>query len=276
MKIDHVADMHINHWVPFIPNQLKWEKRTREFVRRILRKKTGEVLVLAGDFSEVNAQTIWVLDEASKHYEMVYWTFGNHDLYLLSKRDNKKYKHHSLNRVKEVIEKTAHIENVIPLIQRTHTFKGKTFAGDVLWYLPKSMQDWDFYRNVSNDSAYIKHQEAWNMDDVARLLYKSSADWYDGVEGQDIDVMVTHVPPVHPSISPYSPNGCYHSTVPFLAAPHWICGHSHLQGVFEKAGTTFHMNCVGYPNAYDNAQRFELPGDKVDSQLVIDVQTFTI
>lgn len=276
MKVDYVSDIHINHWVPFIMNQLKWEKRTRDFVRRLLRKGNGEVLILAGDFSEINAQTIWVLDEASKHYEMVYWTFGNHDLYLLSKKDNKKYKNHSLNRVTEIIEKTAHLANVVPLIQRTHTFKGKTFAGDALWYLPKTMEDWEFYRNVSNDSAYIKHNEAWTMDDVARVLYKSSADWYDSLEGQDIDVMATHVSPVHPSISPYTPNGCYYSSVPFLAAQHWVCGHSHLQGEFQKAGTTFYMNCVGYPDAYSDARAFELPGDKVDDQLIIDIKSFTL
>lgn len=276
MKIDHFSDIHINHWVPFNANQLKWEARSREFVRRLIQKKEGNVLVIAGDFSEMNIQTVWVLDECSKHYEMVYWTFGNHDLYLLSKRDGKRYDLNSLNRVQEVIEKTAHLSNVVPLIQSTHEYKGVRFAGDALWYLPKTMEDWEFYRNVSNDSAYIHHAEAWNRDDVPRLLYKSSADWYDTLENEKIDVMVTHVPPVHPSISPYSPNGCYHSTVPFLASANWICGHSHLQGTFEKAGTTFHMNCIGYPSQYARAKAYEIPLEDVDDVLKLDVQTFEI
>lgn len=276
MNIDNVSDIHINHWVPFITNQLKWEQRTRAFVKRLLRNGTGEVLVLAGDFGESNIQTIWLLDEASKHYEMVYWTFGNHDLYLLSKNDTKRYVNHSLNRVDEVIQKTSHLKNVVPLIKNVHEFKGKRFAGDALWYLPKTMADWEFYRNVSNDSAYILLNEAWNMEDVARLLYKSSADWYDTLEKEDIDVMVTHIPPVHPPISPYEPNGCYHTTVPFLAAPHWVCGHVHLQGEFQKAGTHFHLNCIGYPQSYSNARAFELPGDNVDETLTIDIKTFRI
>ncbi|MCY9419432.1 hypothetical protein MOF50_23060, partial [Bacillus inaquosorum] len=30
MKIDYVSDIHINHWIPWNVNQIKWEKRTRE------------------------------------------------------------------------------------------------------------------------------------------------------------------------------------------------------------------------------------------------------
>lgn len=276
MKIDHVSDIHINHWVPFIMNQLKWEARTREFVQRLLRNGNGEVLVLAGDFSEMNNQTLWVLDECSKHYERVYWTFGNHDLYLLSGKESKKYQWHSLNRIQELVEKTAHLSNVIALNQQVDEFKGVRFAGDVMWYLPKTRMDWDFYKNSSNDSNYIFHDEASTLEDVARLLYKSSADWYDTLEHEAIDVMISHVPPVHPTISQYPSNGCYETSVPFLAASHWICGHNHIQGEFEKAGTRFHMNCVGYPDAYQFARAFELPGETVDNRLRVDVQTFEV
>lgn len=66
-------------------NQIKWEKRTREIVNRLISNGNGEVLVIAGDFTEWNQQTLWVLDEAAKQYEKVYFTYGNHDLYLLSK-----------------------------------------------------------------------------------------------------------------------------------------------------------------------------------------------
>lgn len=276
MKIDYVTDLHINHWIPFQMNQLKWEKRTRDFVKRLLRKGNGEVLLLGGDFSEMNTQTLWVFDECAKHYERVYWTFGNHDLYLLSKNDNKKYKHHSLNRVQELIEKTAHLENVVPLVKSVETYKGITFAGDALWYLPKTLQDWEFYKNVSKDSSYIHHNEAWGMEDVARLLYKGSADWYDTLEGQEIDVMLTHVPPVHPKLSQYPANAIYHSPVPYLSANHWVCGHDHLQGTFEKAGTHFYMNAIGYPDAYEHVRAYEVPGDNVDPVLTLDVMTLEI
>lgn len=81
MKIIYGSDIHINHWLPFINNQERWEKRTKSWVDILCKRSPGDVLVLAGDFSEMNRQTIWILEVASQHYERVYWTFGNHDLY---------------------------------------------------------------------------------------------------------------------------------------------------------------------------------------------------
>lgn len=69
MKIDYVSDLHINHWIPWNNNQIKWEKRTREIIRRLISNGNGEVLIIAGDFTEWNQQTLWVLDEVAKQYE---------------------------------------------------------------------------------------------------------------------------------------------------------------------------------------------------------------
>ena len=275
MKIDYVTDLHVNHWMQFISNQLKWEERTRKWTRHLIRHGHGEVIVVAGDFSEVNAQTKWVLDELSKHYERVYWTFGNHDLYLLSKKDKKRYSD-SRGRLESLIEDTKYLENVVPLIKRTDVFKGVTFAGDAMWYLPKSQEDWAFYRGTSNDSRYIELNTAWSVDDVARQLYKESMDWYDTLEGETVDVFVSHVPPVHPPMSQYPPNACYQSPVQFLASKNWICGHDHQQGTFEKAGTTFYMNSIGYPEAYAEAKIHEVPAERIDSVLNFGVQTFEV
>lgn len=275
MIIDYVTDLHVNHWIWFTTNQLKWEQRTRAWIRHLIRNGHGEVIIIAGDFSEVNVQTKWVLDEISKHYKRVYWTFGNHDLYMLSKKDKKRYSD-SMGRLNNLIEITSYLENVIPLIKRVDEYEGVRFAGDALWYLPKSLKDWDFYKGTSNDSSYIQLNSAWSMEDVPRQLYKESMDWYDTLEHQQIDVMVSHVPPVHPSLSKYPPNACYMTDVPFLASSHWVCGHDHLQGTFEKAGTTFYMNGIGYPNAYQKVQANVLPGETVDPVLTFELKSFEI
>ncbi|MDA1475271.1 hypothetical protein [Bacillus changyiensis] len=49
MKVDD-ASLHMNHHVPFMKDQLKWEARTREWARNILRTGYGSVLIIAGDF----------------------------------------------------------------------------------------------------------------------------------------------------------------------------------------------------------------------------------
>lgn len=275
MIIDYVTDLHVNHWVWFQPNQLKWEKKTREWTKHLIRNGHGEVLIIGGDFGEWNVQAMWVLDEVSKHYKRVYWTFGNHDLYMISKKDQKRYVD-SKGRLENLIEKTAYLENVVPLIKRVDVFEGVTFAGDALWYLPKTQQGWDFYKGTSNDSNYVKLNSAWNVEDVPRMLHKESMDWYDTLENEKIDVMVTHVPPVHPKLSHYPPNTCYMTDVPFLASTRWVCGHDHLQGTFEKAGTTFYMNGIGYPDVYDKVVANILPPEHVDEKLTFELKSLTI
>lgn len=256
MQIDYISDLHINHHIPFVNNQLKWEKRTKTWTESLMNTGTGKVLVLAGDFSEWNRQTIWFLEEASKHYEKVFFVTGNHDYYLLSKSQKEKYID-SKGRQAELIELASTISGVEPLIRGVSNYKGKVFAGDSLWYLPKTIEDWTFYKSVSNDSNFISvlnigDYSSAGKEDQVRFLYKEALDWYDTLEGKHIDLMISHVPPVHPPISTYKQNALYDCPVPFLASDHWICGHQHIQGNFEKAGTSFWMNALGYPEEHLN------------------------
>lgn len=275
MKIDYASDLHINHWMTWTNNQMKWEYRTRQLTNRLIKNGHGEVLVLPGDFSEWNNQTLWILDEAAKSYEKVYFTFGNHDLYLISKNQRKKYID-SLGRLNDLVTRASEIPNVIPLIKNTDTFKGKVFAGDAMWYLPKTQKDWDFYRGVSNDSEYIKIN-GHTIDDIPRKLYKDSMDWYDTMEDVEVDVFVSHVPPIHNPFSPFEPNGCYMTTLPFINAKHWICGHDHMQREFTKDGINFHMNAIGYAQDYSNyPQRNVIPEGKIDEYKTFGVKTFEI
>lgn len=274
MIIDYASDLHMNHWMIWTENQLEWEKRTRALTRHLIRDGHGEVLVLAGDFSEWNCQSLWILNEAAKYYERVFFTFGNHDLYLLSKSQQKKYSD-SLGRLEELIKQASHIPNVVPLIKETYTYKGITFAGDAMWYLPTSPEDWSFYRNISNDSDCIKIAGC-PADNIPRLLHKESLDWYESLDNQKIDVFVSHVPPVSDPSLPFGPNSCYVTEVPFLAAKHWICGHDHLQSQFEKAGTHFHMNAIGYAGHYSNYRINSIPEERPDDYKLFGIKSFTI
>lgn len=274
MLVDYVSDLHFNHWMIWNENQIKWEKNTRDLVGRLLQSKKGEVLVLAGDFGEHNAQAVWILDECAKYYDRVYFTYGNHDLYLISNRVKKKFKD-SLGRIESLVESVSYLDNVVPLIRTVDEYKGKVFAGDVMWYLPDSA-GWDFFMNNSNDSNYIS-VNGYSVKDAVRKMYKDSMDWYDSLEGRHIDLFVSHVPPVHNPNSRYGANSCYMVNVPFLASDKWICGHDHYQGMFEKAGTTFYMNCIGYPDEYSRYTRENVvPGDVVDEVREFGVKTIII
>lgn len=275
MKVDYVSDLHFNHWMTWIDNQLKWEKRTRDLTNRLIGNGNGEVLIIAGDFGEWNCQALWILDEASKHYERVYFTYGNHDLYLLSKNQKKKYRD-SIGRLEEFVEKASKIKKVVPLIKSVDTYKGKVFAGDMMCYLPKTLKDWQFFKEVSNDSNYIIIN-GYTRENGIRKMWKESQDWYESIENINIDVFVSHVPPVHNPFSPFEPNMLYMVDVPYINANNWVCGHDHIQNKFTKAGVNFYMNAIGYPQHYDKyPSRNAIPEQDVDTYKSFELKTFEI
>ncbi|MGG4434501.1 metallophosphoesterase [Priestia megaterium] len=275
MKVDYASDLHFNHWMRWTENQIKLEKRIRELTNRLIENGNGEVLVLAGDFSEYNSQALWILDEAAKSYERVYWTFGNHDLYLVSKSQKKKYGD-SMGRLDELITESHGIKNVVPLVKNVDVYKGKTFAGDAMWYLPQNLKDWTFYRAVSNDSGYISIN-GYSKNDMTKKMHNDSIKWYQTLKNRDIDVFVSHVPPLHPPESHEKPNGCYQTIVPFMNTKHWICGHQHLQCEFDRARTRFHMNAIGYRDHYSNPPAInEIPRGKIDKTKSFGIRTFEI
>lgn len=274
MKIDYISDIHINHWATWHTNQEKFKRKTIDIFNKLIENGNGEILIIGGDFSEWNVQSKWVLETASKQYERVYWTYGNHDMYLLSKNQQSKYGD-SKGRLNELVEITSHLDNVIPLIKTTDTYKGVTFAGDMLWYLPKTQQDWSFFKQVSNDSKYIS-LGGYSKEDMVRNLWKESQDWYETLEDKHIDVMVTHVPPVHNPYSIYGVNNLYITHVPFIAAKHWVVGHDHLQANYTKIDTQFYANCIGYAQDYDNYKTNTVPEGKIDTYKNFGIKTFTI
>lgn len=275
MKIDYVSDLHFNHWMKWTVNQLKWEKRTRELTKRLIENGNGEVLVIAGDFGEWNCQALWILEEASKQYERVYFTYGNHDLYLLSKRIRRKYGD-SLGRLDDLIKEASKIKNVVPLVKSVDVYKGKVFAGDVMWYLPENPQDWEFYNEESNDSAYIKIN-GYDKEDAVRHMWEESTNWYTSIKRIGVDVFVSHVPPIHNPYSPFEPNTCYMVNLPFINAKNWIFGHDHFQNSFKRNGVNFHINAIGYPSEYDKIGKVNLvPQYEVDTYKSFELKTFEI
>ena len=75
MKIDYVSDLHINHWIPWDNDQIKWERRTREIIRRLIsnwqkKKKTCCSLIIILQSTVAGKQGIGT-----------YGAFGDRDTY---------------------------------------------------------------------------------------------------------------------------------------------------------------------------------------------------
>lgn len=263
MIVNYISDVHLDSQVPFHKNQNKWEQRTKQFTSDLviekrkneLKKESGllkkeikgikdQIMVLAGDFSHYNKQTLWFLEIMSMYYEHVFFVFGNHDYYLVSGNQLKKYQE-SLTREKELLSQVNYLDNVTPLVKGIVDYKGIRIAGDMLWYLPNKESDWYFYNNLSADSEYL-YQKGVSKEEMIKNLNAKSLFWYNTLFSKKVDLMVSHVPPVQSPLTPFKANSCFYTTVNFLVAKYWICGHQHTKGVFHKAGTTFYMNPGGY------------------------------
>lgn len=89
----------------------------------------SEVLVLAGDISHFNQQSFDTLHFFSEHYKQIFFVFGNHDYYLISKKQRRKYHETSNEREKELLEMVTALHNVHVL--RDNSIR---FAGSTSWY----------------------------------------------------------------------------------------------------------------------------------------------
>lgn len=246
MKISYISDIHLDFHVPFTKNQIKFEKRTKDFIRELVKtdEKRKEVLVIAGDLSHFNKQSFWAIDEFSKIYERVLVNFGNHDYYLISNNQSHKYKNHSDNRIKELVNMLKNLPNVHVFTDYSPIFKYKNvrFGGLTMWYPLNTPEKLKYFNDVSNDSKLIKGlniQEAYNED---KKLYNRLLE-------EKIDVLVTHVP-VFKVDTHYANNNthCYMSPVGIINAKKLIFGHVHEQEVYKMKGYDAYVNALGYPD----------------------------
>lgn len=248
MKISYLSDMHLDFHVPFHKNQRKWRERTITFVQQLIETDDVErkVLVIAGDISHFNNQSFWILEEFAKSYELVFFTLGNHDFYLVSKNQSTKYKQRSLNRVNELLTMVEALENVKVLIgfEKHHITTNITIAGDTFWYPVETMDQIAFFHNISNDSQLIE-----NIDISLEHTYSMTN--YNKLDSATI--IATHIPPITiNSHHLYNSTTCYLTPVSELKTHHWVFGHCHEQNVYVKPCGNFYINALGYADEYEN------------------------
>lgn len=249
MKVDYISDLHVNHQIDKPDNFLEWEKRTKEWVEGMLKESKGDILVIAGDFGIYTEQNLWVLEEAAQHYEQVFFVTGNHDRYLATMEQQLKYRT-STSKITDFLEQSAGIARVTPLERTVTDYKGIKIAGDGLWYKFSTEEEIQRYLANTNDATYII--EETKQRKVPELLYARSMDWYNQLRGMDIDLMVSHIPPVHPPISTFKPDARFNCPTEFLVGKHWVAGHTHIRGHFKQEKTQFHFHTLGYPYESQN------------------------
>ncbi|WP_239704986.1 metallophosphoesterase [Mammaliicoccus sp. E-M24] len=252
MNISYINDLHIDHWVKWNPSQEKYKARVQKFVQDLIDRsniENKEVMIIAGDISHFNFINKWVLEVFNEQFDKTLLVSGNHDYYLISKNQKRKYKNSSMSRAKEMSELIDELSNVVYFhsVYGTGAFnyKGKVFAGVTMTSLPETDEEKSFYQNIMNDSKYITSSpEPYNSFDMTVYNY---------LKELNIDVFISH----YPLVRTYSHNkhlndgslGSYLCRVDEHIAPINFFGHVHEEEqLYEVAGTKHYTNALGYPS----------------------------
>jgi Icc-related predicted phosphoesterase len=256
MTIDIISDIHLDFYARF--NRVKTEAFAEKLIKS-KRDKTFEVLVIAGDIGHYNEDNLYLIKLLSKHYEKIFITWGNHDLYLLSSQYTEKYNYNSFNRLNEFKNMLKSIENVAFLDGQKVEYKEITFWGSGLWYNVTSLEHWS---NYMNDSKYIyDRKEGYKIVlpyDFFPIEYsfnttKLYEKEYEKIKILDYaDVIITHIPPV--KIFDNSDLGDNYFYVDYgeeiiekIQPKLWIFGHIHAKTYKKFKNCDLIANPLGYP-----------------------------
>lgn len=247
MKVSYISDLHLDFHVKYGSNEDKMFKKTREFIEKLIQTDVGdkEVIVIAGDLSHYNKQSIAALEVFNEHYELVLFVPGNHDYYLVSKTQSNKYFNDSTNRMGELFSRilwSTKLNKVVMLDNDVQTHKGVTFYGSTMWYNLDTIEQQRFYTGISNDSTLIKKMNHYDLheEDIEQYQYT--------MNNIKPDVVVTHVPLIKVDAHTKHNNDCCYKCDVDVLAPITISGHVHEQKMYQVDDNKIYFNAVGYPD----------------------------
>lgn len=270
LLVDYVSDLHLAYYLKVTKSIGFNEEEIKRFIEtNIVPKIKGEILVVAGDLSEFIVSNIFFLNECSKYYKKVFYIAGNHEYYLswiIGIDMLKKYNKISSNKIKEIIslldgnDKVIFLDSNEPQYHGVYSYDGFTIAGDTLWYYPQNLKDWYFYLLDSNDSHMIKKKNESQIAKIKRM-HQKSMHWYETLP-EYVDLIATHVPPLHNPHSPKEKNGCYFTPVNTIKTNTWIYGHDHIKASFHENGCRFISNPWGYDSKTFDIETIEIQSSR--------------
>jgi predicted MPP superfamily phosphohydrolase len=277
MKILQLSDLHLDF---YLKEDASNKRKLQQFANNQLRlDKTADIdlITIAGDLGHYNHQSLVFMEFLRDEYNVpVLYTYGNHDLYLVSSTQRNKYSRNSMNRLAEMIEMTNAVDGIHYLDGECVTIDGVTIGGVANWY----------------DNSYLNPEGA-NLDGLwymsmndSRLIYKDGAtvssvlDFREylqcdakikAVLDQKPQYVFSHVAPLINSklIDPryaestttaFYLSNSYHLLEQCESLQHWQYGHTHCRLSVELGSVKFHNASIGYPGeqAIDSPRIVEL------------------
>ena len=263
MKVTILSDLHLDFYIK--PASKYKEAKIRAVFDKRFNEDRGEVLIIAGDISHYNSQTLTIPKMLAEIYgfKKVFCVLGNHDYYLLTSNYWHRYKGKSINRIQEIWDYKDPDDIVHFLNGDVVEYKGYKFGGANSFYDATYLQQLqrgmyhrmpnpiDLWKATMNDNAnikgYVSFYDIWAEEKpkIEKLM------------DEDLDVMITHVAPLSEHLS-FEPHYKYLESSAFYAfdgedyldkttAKLWVYGHSHGFNEFDVYDVKVINNSMGYP-----------------------------
>ena len=264
MKIHITSDIHLDFWIDAKHPEAKQNRLIAELVTNCMPDESVDVILIAGDIGHYNWQNELLFKELRKHYKHVLWVFGNHDLYMVSKKVVKSFDNNSWARLADMVERSNKLDGVHYLEGNTIEIDGVTFGGHGMWYdgtyslrhfQMNHIGQTKYWRDFMNDSNLIT-----DPNTVSGLIdwHELSKEAIEDVRAivSKCDVFMSHVGPDCsrvPSRWHNAGTGFYYFEGEELLCQMnekqaWIYGHTHDPAFFNNVyGCQMICNPLGYP-----------------------------
>jgi Icc-related predicted phosphoesterase len=232
-------------------------------------KQSNDVILIAGDLSHYNLQTMYFLKYLKSKYKHVVWVHGNHDLYMISKHMVKAFNNDSTNRLNHMINMSNEV-GAKYLDGDIINIDGVKIGGGSSWYDGS-------YCQIINEKykEYKEVKKLWSesMNDC-NYIYMQSNNWLENgfieyskqqiekVENilMESDVILTHISPNFNTISNKYKNdptsGFYTYTSNLykeITNKVWVFGHMHdMVNYTDENNNWLICNPLGYKNENPN------------------------
>lgn len=272
-SFDLISDLHLDFWVKPSWNPLLAANQLHGMLKAVVPDAPSDVLVIAGDLGHMNRQNAAFVRRLAQVYKYVVLVAGNHDYYLQTAAQRRKYRMRSEQRVDELRKLLKPIPNAKLLDGDTVRVDGVTFGGCSMWYdFQYGIQILnghyanlhDYWRKHSNDARFVLGPAGWLEEAVREEKRKLQR------VVEQADVIVTHVAPDWSHVPEgreldQSTSFYYFDGKPFMAKARgklWCYGHVHRRSDYAAHGCRFVNGSLGYP-----AERHGVPRAAVRVEL---------
>lgn len=241
MLIDYISDVHIGFYTNPQKSNENNLKIIQNFWKGLFPHERAPWCIIAGDIGEWEFDIIESLKFLSENYKQVFFVFGNHDMWLFSERQRKKFQTSDAKKV-HIKEQLRDYKNINILDMNIVEIDGYKIAGYSGWYYLDNDKDKLSWEIWSNDKNYIYPQGIESSQNRAieeHAFYKSL---------KDIDLLITHVPFINLQGKCLANSAYYNTLIEDIDIPHIVSGHQHVSSSRVIGDTKMYINAHGYPS----------------------------